>query len=100
MIWLALLCTLSAFTLLGLSTDDHHNRRFGTRPAPSRKRRMRGAAWGMVAAALPLAAGSHGWVFGPILWCGLVMFSAACVFLYLNFAAAPVKKSASPQNRG
>lgn len=100
MIWLALLSTLSAFALLGLSTDDHHNRRFGTRPAPLRKRRMRTAAWGMLAAALPLAARSHGWVFGPVLWCGLIMVSAASVFLYLNFAAAPVKKRASPRNRG
>ena len=95
MIWLALLCVLIAFALCGLSMDDHHNRRLGTRPTQARKRRLRGVAWGMLAVALPLSAGSHGWVFGPILWFGLIMISAGLVFLYLNFTAAPAKKEAS-----
>lgn len=91
MIWIALMCALTAFALFGLSMDDHHQRRFGTRPAPSRKRRMRSAAWGLLIIALPLAAGSHGWIFGPVLWFGLIMLAAGAVFLFLNFIAPPTK---------
>ncbi|MEW9856514.1 DUF3325 domain-containing protein [Novosphingobium sp. M1R2S20] len=91
---LALAAALLAFVLLGLSTDMHHSRHLQGRPAPRRKRGMRGAAWSSLVAALLMSVAARGWVFGPILWFGLVMLSAGIVFLCLNFVPA---SGASPR---
>lgn len=84
---LGLLIAILAFALFGFANDDHHQRRFGRRPPPARKRRMRAAAWTAVAASLPLAILSQGWVFGPVLWLGMLMLGAGIVFLSLNLPA-------------
>ena len=81
---IAILCATLALALFGLSTDAHHQRRFGTRPQPQRQRGMRMAAWAAVAICFPLAVASHGWVFGPILFAGILMLGAGLVFLALN----------------
>ncbi|MET1756312.1 DUF3325 domain-containing protein [Novosphingobium sp. RD2P27] len=96
---LALAATLLAFALLGLSTDAHHGRRFGRRQTPERKRRMRLAGWISLAIALVPAVASRGWVFGPVLWLGLLMLSAGVVFLFLNFAPAAREPAGSGRHR-
>ncbi len=84
MIALAVTLSLLAFLLLGLSTDDHHRRRFGHRPAPSLVGRMRIGGWLALGAGFPCAVMAKGWVFGPILWAAIVMLAAGVVFLALN----------------
>lgn len=86
---IALILTVTAFALFGLSTDAHHRQRLGRKPDAAAVLRMRGGAWAAMAAAFPFAILAQGWVFGPILWAGLVMLGAALVFLALNFIPAP-----------
>jgi hypothetical protein len=81
---LSLLCAVAAFLTFGLATDEHHQRRFGRRPAPTATRRMRIAGWLLVAAAFPPALLADGPVVGPILWAALLMLAAGIVFLALN----------------
>jgi hypothetical protein len=81
---LALLFAIGAFALLGLATDEHHQRRFGKRADAAAKKRMRIAAWVLIVAAFPLALAANGGVFGPILWAGMLMLAAGIVFLGLN----------------
>lgn len=83
---LSLLCAMAAFAVLGLATDEHHLRQFGTRASPLRKRRLRVIAWVALALSFPPAIFARGWVFGPVLWSGLVMLAAGAVFLFLNLA--------------
>lgn len=80
----ALFSAVVALALFGLSTDAHHQRRFGARPSEARRKAMRLAAWAAVALAFPLAVRSHGWIFGPVLFAALVMLAAGLVFLFLN----------------
>ena len=84
---LGLLAALAAFGLLGLATDAHHGRWLHARPSTTRKRVMRRTAWLLIAACSALAIGAHGFVFGPIVWIGLVMLGGAFAFLMLNFVA-------------
>lgn len=95
MIALALLAALAAFALLALSSDPQRRRWLGARATPTRARRvMRGTAWGSLALALALSVVARGWVFGPILWSGLVMLAAGMVFLFLNIIPAPHERTA------
>lgn len=86
---IALILTTLAFALFGLATDTHHQRRLGKRPDAVTALRMRGGAWAALAMAFPLAVAAQGWVFGPILWVGLLMLGAGMVFLALNLIPAP-----------
>ncbi|SFP60864.1 DUF3325 domain-containing protein [Sphingomonas rubra] len=84
----AVLLAALAFLLLGLATDAHHRRRFGTLPGADRRRWLRIASWvAMVASAVPAIA-AQGAVFGPVLWSGAVMAGAAIAFLALNLLPA------------
>jgi len=87
MIWIAFFCTLAAFLFLGLSTAQHYQRRFGTRPRADRQRLLRLIAWLLLASSLVSAFAARGPVFGPVIWIGLVIFAAASSFLFLNFIA-------------
>ncbi len=85
---LATLLALAAFMVFGLASDRHHEPRFGKRlPAPH-TRRWRLAAWALLATALVCATAARGWVFGPVLWTGLLMAGAATSFLWLNLTTA------------
>lgn len=86
---LAFILATLAFALFGLSTDEHHRKRLGSRPDAVTVLRMRGSAWAALAAAFPFAIGAQGWVFGPILWVALLMLGAGIVFLALNLIPAP-----------
>lgn len=85
MIWVALWCALAAFLLLGLSTAQHYQRRFGARPHADRQRLLRLIAWLLLATSFVLAFAARGPVFGPVIWVGLVIFAAGISFLSLNF---------------
>lgn len=90
---MTLLCILSAvaaFALFGLSTDNHHNRRFKERLTLKRSRAFRRAAWLLVAACAALAFAAQGPIYGGVFWLGALSFGAACAFLFLNFG--PVKR--------
>ncbi|WP_426256031.1 DUF3325 domain-containing protein [Sphingomonas sp. DC2300-3] len=84
MIVLATLLALAAFLAFGLATDRHHEPRFGRRLLAPDARRWRLAGWTLLAVAFVLAIMARGWVFGPVLWTGLVMAGAASSFLWLN----------------
>ena len=86
---LAFLLATLAFALFGLSTDEHHRKRLGSRPEAVTVLRMRGGAWAAMAAAFPPSVIAQGWVFGPILWVALLMLGAGLVFLVLNLVPAP-----------
>ena len=88
----AFLCALAALALFGLSNDGHHQQRLSARITPRRQARMRAAAWAGTAMAFPFAILAGGWVFGPILWCGLLMLSAGIVFLLLNLLPTGVRR--------
>ncbi|MBJ6123301.1 DUF3325 domain-containing protein [Sphingomonas mollis] len=86
---LATLMALAAFLSFGLASDRHHEPRFGRRlPAPD-ARRWRLAGWALLAAGFVAAIVARGWVFGPVLWTGLVMAGAAVSFLWLNLTVPP-----------
>ncbi|QDX27537.1 DUF3325 domain-containing protein [Sphingomonas suaedae] len=85
---LSLLLAVLAFALFGLATPDHHRKRIGRALVPAIARRMRIAAWGALIFSFPPAILAQGWVFGPILWVGLLMLGAGSVFLILNLAPA------------
>ncbi len=90
---MTLLCVLSAvaaFALFGLSTDNHHNKRFKQRLTLTRSRTFRRTAWLLVALCAALAFAAQGPVYGAVFWLGALSFGAACAFLFLNFA--PVKR--------
>jgi len=88
MMLLSFALSIVAFALFGLAMDDHHLKRLRARPSPKRKRQLRIMGWIGVFASLPFAVASHGWMFGPILWTGGLMFGAAVVFLSLNLLPA------------
>lgn len=85
---IALICGVIAFALFAASTDDHHQRRFGSRPSARRKRRLRVLAWASVIACFACAIVASGWIYGPVLWLGLLMLGAGIVFLSLNLIPA------------
>lgn len=90
---MSLLCILSAvaaFALFGLSTDNHHNRRFKQRLTLKRSRAFRRVAWLLIAACAVLAFAAKGAIYGAVFWLGALSFGAASAFLFLNFA--PVKR--------
>lgn len=91
---IALILTTAAFASFALASEPHA-RRFAFAPVGNAlRRRWRWAAWAMLAAALPPSIVASGWVFGPILWSGLVMLGAGLVFVTLNliFPPVPVRK--------
>lgn len=85
---ICLLCAVVAFALFGLSTDQHHQQRLGSRLPPERKRAFRRAAWLAVAVCLVLAFAAQGAIYGAIFWLGALSFGAATVFLFLNLVPA------------
>ena len=90
---LSALAALLAFGLFGLAMDQHHLKRMGSKPSHRRKGRMRTGAWAALLLAFPLAIAAKGWIFGPVLWCGLIMLAAGSVFLALNFLPAGITLS-------
>lgn len=85
---LSLLLALASFALLGIATDGHYQRRFGHRLPATRRQRLRMAAWLALAASTAPAIAAAGWIFGPVIWSGLVMLAAGAVFLVLNLMPA------------
>jgi hypothetical protein len=85
---LSLLLTTAAFGLLGLATDAHHRRRFGHCPQSARRRLLRNGGWLALVGSVVPAILSRGWIFGPILWAGVVMTGAGFAFLALNVIPA------------
>jgi hypothetical protein len=81
---LATLLALTAFLSFGLSTDRHHELRFGRCLTAPEARRGRMAGSALLLAAFAAAIVARGWVFGPVLWAGLAMAGAAASFLWLN----------------
>ena len=89
MIILPLILSIAAFLSLGLSTDAHHRRRFGSGPTAGRRRALRSAGWVGLGAAVVPAILARGWVLGPILWVAAIMAGAAIAFLILNLVPDP-----------
>jgi len=87
---LSILSAVAAFALFGLSTDNHHNKRFRQRLTLKRSRAFRRTAWLLVALCAVLAFAAKGAVYGAVFWLGALSFGAAFAFLFLNFA--PVKR--------
>lgn len=85
---LCVLVAVAAFALFGLSTDNHHNKRFAARLTMKRSRDMRRLAWLLVAVCLALAFAAKGPVYGAVYWLGALSFGAATVFLALNLVPA------------
>ncbi|HTG38022.1 DUF3325 family protein [Sphingomonas sp.] len=81
---IALILSVVAFALLGLSTDAHALARLGVRPDAPARRFRRIVTWALLAVAFVAAVLRHGWVFGPVYWSGIVMLAAGLVFLALN----------------
>jgi hypothetical protein len=90
---LTLILCITAFALFGLSTHAHHRRWFGGTITSAGKGVLRGPAWLALALGFVCAVVASGWVFGPILWMGMVMLGAGCVFLFLNLAPARFERS-------
>ena len=84
----SLLLTTAAFGLLGLATDAQHRRRFGHCPQAARSRLLRNGGWLVLVGSVVPAILSRGWIFGPILWAGVVMTGAGFAFLALNVIPA------------
>lgn len=85
---LALLLALITFAAFGLSSHAHHRRWFNGRITSAGKGVLRGAAWLTLALSFVAAVAASGWIFGPILWTGVIMLAAGVVFLFLNLAPA------------
>ncbi len=88
---LCLICAVIALALFALSTDQHHQQRFGARPAPGRKRMLKRAAWAAVALCCGLAFAAKGAIYGAVFWLGALSLGAAAVFLFLNLVPAPAE---------
>ena len=82
---LALGLAAAAFAMLGLASEEHHQRWYGRRPAVEVQRRLRRSAWPVFLVSFAVAVADAGWAIGPVLWCGLVMLAAGAIFLILNF---------------
>jgi predicted aminopeptidase len=87
---LGLLLATIAFALFGIATDAHHRGFFGARADRTKARRMRGAGWVLLAAAIPAAIAAQGWIYGPVLWFATLMLGAGIVFLALNLFPASI----------
>lgn len=90
---LALLLSVGAFALFGLSTHHHHRRWFGGIVTSAGEGILRRAAWLALALALATCVAARGWVMGPVLWTGMMMLGAGLVFLFLNLAPARFERS-------
>jgi len=49
---------------------------------------LRTGGWLALAASIAPAMLARGWIFGPILWAGVIMAGAGIAFLALNFLPA------------
>ena len=85
---LALLLAIVAFSLFGAASDAHCKHVFAALPTASDRRKMRTAGWTAIALSFPASVGAQGWVFGPVLWVGLLMLGAGIVYLSLNLMVA------------
>ncbi len=90
---LSFLFAIAGFAAFGLSTDAHHRRWFGGGITSAGKGMFRGAAWLALAISLAASLAARGWVFGPVLWFGSIMFGSGVVFLFLNLAPARFERS-------
>lgn len=90
---LAFLLSVAAFALFGLSSHAHHRRWFGGTITSAGKGVLRGGAWLALAFGFVAAVAASGWIFGPVLWFGMIMLGAAVVFLFLNLAPARFERS-------
>lgn len=87
---LALILATFGFALFAVASEPHA-RRFAFVPVGNApRRRWRRAGWIALIAALPPSVAASGWVFGPVLWSGLVMLGAGLVFVTLNLIFPPV----------
>lgn len=85
---LCVLVAVAAFALFGLSTDNHHKKRFTERLTMKRSRDMRRMAWLLVIACFFLAFAAKGPIYGAVFWLGALSLGAAIVFLTLNLVPA------------
>lgn len=92
MIVMAFIAAIAAFALFALSTDPHAAAWLHARPGPSARRRRRIGAWALLALAFVLSVAARGWVFGPVVWTGIVMAGAGVVFLVLNLSPIKLEK--------
>ena len=83
----ALILAIAGFALFA-SGSEPHARRFPVAQDKPAKRRRRYAGGVVLAAAFPPAIIASGWIFGPILWSGMVMLGAGLVFVTLNLLTA------------
>jgi len=89
---LCLLSAITTFVLFGLATDQHHQKRLGTRLFARRKKILRCTAWLGVVVCFVLAFAAQGDVYGAIFWLGALSFGAAAAFLFLNLAPGGADK--------
>ena len=85
---LALLLAILAFALFGIASDAHCKRVFARLPSAAGRQKMRVAGWAAAALACPASVGAQGWIFGPVLWAGVLMLGAGIVYLSLNLIVA------------
>lgn len=98
---LSLILATFGFALFALASEPHA-RRFAIAPVGKpQRRRWRQGGWIALTAALPPSIAASGWIFGPILWSGLVMLGAGLVFAVLNlvYPPAPVRGRARPSTQ-
>ncbi|MXP27027.1 DUF3325 family protein [Altererythrobacter indicus] len=95
MIALAFILLVAAFLAMGLADKQHGAKRLPRRPTPETARRMQRTGRVLIAASFPPAIAAEGWIFGPVLWSGLLMAGAGAAFLALNFLPDRVKLSGS-----
>lgn len=100
MILLTFISAIFAFAAFSLSTDEHYGKRLHGRLSLARKRQFRAAAWAGLALCFGFAIGARGWIFGPVLFFGVISFGAALIFLSLNFAPARKEGKGAKQPSG
>ena len=93
MIVLAFVLAIAGFVAFGLSTHAQYRQWFGDSIDPPLRRLLRIGAWLSVAGAFIASVAARGWVFGPVVWFGAIMFGAGLVFLLLNFAPQPSRRT-------
>lgn len=93
---LAFLLLIAAFLLMGLAHKKHAKNRLARQPSAGEARRMRLAGWVFMSTSFPFAIAAKGWIFGPVLWSGLVMASAGAAFLTLNLLPEQVRLTGKP----
>ncbi len=95
MIALSLALAYAGFTALSLAMERHHEQAHGHRRIPAGRRRLlRIAGWGLVAASPAPCIALAGWGDGSVLWCGLLTAALLPLALLLAYAPRVVATSA------